>query len=165
MSHIFVSRQTGEWDAVALKTGRHPLEDEDALLLQSTVDEWGDEADRIWTVLVGEHTDLHLNGEPLPVGVAVLTHRDELRCEGSPPVYFSTETQAEVVPYSRSDEPRCPRCAQSIQQSEDCVRCPSCGVLHHQRDDRACWTHVGNCALCDQPTDLDGSLQWSPEGL
>jgi hypothetical protein len=108
---------------------------------------------------------LLINGEPLASGIAVLRHRDEIRLGGRPPAYFSSERLAQIETYRDTDGPRCPRCAQTISPGDACVRCPSCEVLHHQRPDRPCWTHIERCALCQQPTDLESGLCWAPDEL
>ncbi len=124
-----------------------------------------DGAASAWAVLAGRTARVAVNGESLALGVAVLRHRDELRIEGAGPLYFSDERLARVEPCDREDGPRCPRCAQPIPCGDLAVRCPGCGVLHHQLPQRPCWTHLPRCALCDVPTSLEGDLSWTPEDL
>src|SRR5262245_18008057 len=134
----------------------------DTLLLR--VPELPDRAES-WALLPNRAARVLRNGEPLVLGLAVLRHRDELRVDGAEAFYFSTERLAVVEPCARDDAPRCPRCAQAIERGEPAVRCPGCGVLHHQLSDRPCWTHLPRCALCDQSTDLAAGFRWTPEAL
>lgn len=118
-----------------------------------------------WAVLCGEKAELYVNGELVRIGFRELRHKDEVRLGGGAAVYFSTEETARVVSYARDDAPRCPRCAQAIDKGDRSVRCPGCGVVFHELEERRCWTYAETCALCDQPTALDGVLRWSPEDL
>lgn len=124
-----------------------------------------DDAEATWAVLCGEDAELWVNGGWVRIGLRMLRHMDEVRLGGGAPFYFSTERIAEVERYARDDAPRCPRCSHAIEKGEASVRCPSCGVVFHQRDKRPCWTYAETCALCDQPTALDAGLRWSPEEL
>jgi hypothetical protein len=106
---------------------------------------------------------LHVNGVALDVGIRVLRDRDEVRV-GDARAYFSAEALPVVVAFPGAERPVfCPRCQQEIAPQSAAVRCPSCGVWHHQADELPCWTYDAKCALCDQPTALDGGLRWSPE--
>lgn len=182
MARVFVPNAAGAWDALALDAARYQLADanppaiatddaeralrEGALLVRANrVDGPAEPDGETWVALAGDRARLRINGEPLALGIAVLRHRDELRLGGDAPFYFSTERPAEVQVYPHDDAPRCPRCAQAIGRDEPCVRCPGCGVRHHQREDRPCWTYAPSCALCDQPTELDAGLRWTPEVL
>jgi len=119
-----------------------------------------------WILLLHTHGAVRINGEPVPTGIWALRHRDEIRLDDER-CFFSAEREAVVETYRGTDEPRCPRCAVAIQQGEECVRCPAagCGVLHHQRAGRECWTHTPKCGLCDQRTELGAGWSWSPEDL
>jgi hypothetical protein len=139
------------------------------LLLRIVASDAADEVaatdDASWAAVASPDARLRVNGEPIAIGLAVLRHRDELRIDGAAPFYLSTERLAAVEACARDDAPRCPRCAQPIERGEPCVRCPGCGVVHHELAERPCWTHLPSCALCDQPTDLAAGLRWSPEEL
>lgn len=124
----------------------------------------GETRDASWLIFAGADTLLRVNGERRTLGVTALHHRDEVQLDAAPPFYFSTERLARVEIHA-GDELNCPRCAQAIVPTDPCVACPGCGVRHHQRDDRACWTHTPSCVLCGHTTDLDAGLQWSPEEL
>jgi hypothetical protein len=137
------------------------MEGGDALLLRLRAG--SDVAGSGWAVVAHSDVRVVLNGEPVVVGVAVLRDRDEMRIGVSEPAYLSMERLAAVEPCERDDAPRCPRCANPIERGELSVGCPGCGVRHHQRADRECWTYLPTCAMCDQPTDLAAGLRWTPE--
>jgi hypothetical protein len=118
-----------------------------------------------WVVLAGRDARLRLNGVPVALGLAALRHRDELCFDGGTPLYFSTERVVSLETYEASDSPRCPRCTLGIEAGDGYVRCPGCGVLHHQCQARECWTYTESCALCDQSSDLAAGLRWSPDLL
>lgn len=123
------------------------------------------EADGQWVLLArGEERLLH-NGHPVTAGMRVLAHRDSLALEGREAVYFSTEEAARIEPFAGSTKPSCPRCRLEIPLGQSTVKCPRCGVFHHEMDERNCWTYAQTCALCAQPTALDTGPQWSPESL
>jgi hypothetical protein len=114
--------------------------------------------------LVAPPTAATLNGLPLWLGIAVLEDRDEVT--GETRAYFSTEVTAEVAPYAL-DRGTCPRCKRPLVRGASAVRCPGCGVWHHQDDSDGftCWTYGPTCACCAQPTALDAGFRWSPEDL
>jgi len=135
-------------------------------------------AQELWFLLARKSARLDLNGAALALGARLLCDRDEIVVYGDDPsavlhFYFSTERQAEVVPFPGSDgaEVRCPRCKQPIEKGQMAVRCPSpsCGVWHHQHEEPKkkllCWTYGPTCALCPHPSRLDGSYRWTPEDL
>jgi hypothetical protein len=181
MSRIFIPT-SDEWDVESLEgaacslrhaaCGETPVlwdgqegEDASADVRLLRVGEGADITGGGWALVADGSVRLLVNGEPLAVGIALLRDRDELRVGGGEPVYFSAERLACVEACERDDAPRCPRCAQSIARGELSVRCPGCGVLHHQRAERECWTYLEKCALCDQATDLASGLRWTPEGM
>lgn len=135
----------------------------DALLVRGSVLSGG--SSPAWFVCAHPAARILVNGEPLDLGIALLRHRDELRLPGAAPLYFSAERFAKVEPCTRTDSPRCPRCAQPIACGEPAVCCPACDVLHHQLPDRPCWSHLPRCGLCERATDLDAGLSWTPEEL
>jgi hypothetical protein len=106
-----------------------------------------------------------VNGSRLDLGIRVLRDRDELRAGGGR-VFFSTETLAVVVPFPGAGKPTfCPRCKLEIALGSPVVRCPGCGVYHHQSEEFPCWVYAPRCALCDHPTALDAGYRWVPEDL
>jgi predicted RNA-binding Zn-ribbon protein involved in translation (DUF1610 family) len=118
-----------------------------------------------WVLLAASQGVL-VNGLPLHTGIRVLSDRDEICLGAAGAVYFSTETLATVEVFPGSEQPvYCPRCKQEIAPGSNAVKCPQCGVWHHQSEELPCWTYSPRCALCDQPTELGGSYRWSPEEL
>ena len=115
-------------------------------------------------VLIASNSVLH-NGWPISAGIRVLAHRDSLAIDGWAPVFFSTEEPARVQDFAARGPVTCPRCRTAIPPGAHSVRCPACGVVHHETKDRNCWTYAATCALCAQPTALDAGLQWTPELL
>jgi hypothetical protein len=81
------------------------------------------------------------------------------------PVFFSTEEAACIETFTGTGSVTCPRCRTAIVPGQPVVRCPDCGVVHHEVADRNCWTYAKTCALCAQLTALDTGLRWSPEAL
>ena len=175
MAHLWVQDDTDGWvvfplaspflalpdalPAAGLRT-RERQPSPDATLLRSV----GPSGAR-W-VLLAPSRGVLLNGVPLLTGIRVLLDRDEIQFGAAGSVYFSSEALATVEGFPGSEQPLfCPRCKEGIAPGAKAVRCPHCGVWHHQTDDLPCWTYAPHCALCDQPTDLDGSYRWSPEEL
>jgi len=119
-----------------------------------------------WVLLVSGDCPVTVNGAPVLTGIRVLADRDEIRIAGADPVFFSTETLPVVEPFPGG--PRtvyCPRCKLPIQPGTPAVRCPGCGVFHHQLDERPCYTYAPACAACGAPAELSGGYRWVPEGL
>ena len=121
--------------------------------------------DNPWVLLLQPGQRVLHNGQPIAAGARVLAHRDSLALEGEEPVFFSTEEAACVEPFAGADPVTCPRCRDAISTGQPAVKCPGCSVTHHETHDRNCWTYAATCALCPQPSALDGALQWSPESL
>ena len=103
-----------------------------------------------------------VTGASLEAGVRALRHRDELRL-GPARAWFSTERLAGIETWVGDETPGCPRCATPVEPGHSFVRCPACEVVHHQMDDRDCWTHADRCALCSQPSALDAGFRFRPE--
>mgnify|MGYP001393648662 CR=1 FL=1 len=118
-----------------------------------------------WVVLAGAPRAALVNGLPVLAGVRTLGDRDELRIEGRPSMFFSTERIAELSTFpGHAQRLSCPRCREPIDAGTPAVRCPHCDVWHHERPDRSCWTYSAQCATCGHPTALDAGLTWTPEG-
>lgn len=118
-----------------------------------------------WLLLAEADASVHVNGLPVPHGIAALADRDEIRLPEGLRVFFSTERLAHVTPYPH-DAPRgfCPRCKQPLQSGGAAVRCPGCGLWHHASTELPCWTYADHCAAgCPQPTALDAGFRWTPE--
>jgi hypothetical protein len=115
--------------------------------------------------LITSSPALRLNGAQVPLGLAILEDRDEIRLPAVH-AWFSTETQAQVEPFPPSaTRGFCPRCKQAIDPGSSAVRCPGCGLWHHASDDLPCWTYAPTCAACAHTTDLDAGFRWTPEDL
>ena len=120
-----------------------------------------------WLLIAGPNPSrVNVDGLPLQLGIRVLRDRDEVRV-GNLRMFYSAETLARIVPFSKTDakKPLCPRCRQPIVEQTPAVRCPQCGVWYHQSEDLPCWTYSEECALCDQPTELEAGYRWTPENL
>ena len=119
-----------------------------------------------WFLFATGRGGVFVNGLPVPLGMRALADRDEIRLAGAEPAFFSTETLAAVAAYPGAERPvDCPRCLLPIEPGTPAVRCPRCGVWHHENAERNCWTYARTCRLCPQPTALDAGYGWSPEDL
>ncbi|NOT27654.1 MAG: hypothetical protein HOP16_16325 [Acidobacteria bacterium] len=121
------------------------------------------EATHTWALLTTSRA-LRLNGDPVPLGVALLDDRDEIRLPDLT-VWFSTEAQAHVEPFPESTRGFCPRCKQPIEVATPAVRCPGCALWHHASDELPCWSYASTCAACSKDTALDAGYRWTPEDL
>lgn len=107
---------------------------------------------------------IRINGRLELLGLRLLHDRDRLEVRGLPPFYFSTESLAAVEKFPGSEKTVfCPRCRDAIHAGADAVRCPGCGMWHHQMAGRNCFTYAETCALCSQRSALDGRYRWTPE--
>jgi hypothetical protein len=120
----------------------------------------------VWTLLGGRGASLHVNGQPLVLGIRALRDRDEISIAGKR-CFFSTEDLARIVPFpGLAQLAFCPRCKQKMEPGEHAVTCPHCRTWHHQSDKCPCWTYDSTCALCHlQSTALDAGYAWTPENL
>lgn len=120
-----------------------------------------------WALLAGPHRRVWVNGSRLDLGLRLLDDRDHIRLDSSRSYYFSAEMLARAKIYTGGAQPiQCPRCKTEVLAGSRAVRCPGCGVWHHQTDERPCWTHAPTCALCDRTTELEGAhYRWVPEGI
>ena len=123
------------------------------------------EAGRKWAVLVSGAVALRHNGAPVTAGLRILDHRDAIGLDGHAPLFFSTEELAHVETFAFDTSVSCPRCRSEVRHGDAVVRCPLCGVAHHETPERNCWTYAETCALCAQATALDAGLRWTPEDL
>lgn len=181
MSHVWIADEEGTWSPTELEhetyllsgsgltdpaeTGTPPADPDLPRLHRVT------NGQSAWAVMHSPEAPLWLNGDVLPAGIRLLTDRDELlfRPGGDIPlvrVYFSTEALAQVQHFPEGMKSTvCPRCKQRLDEGDEAVRCPACGMWHHQREDRQCWTYAEHCAMCDCGTDLDQGYRWTPEEL
>ena len=138
---------------------------EGGLLLRS---QQAGSSDSGWFLLASPDAGVLINGVRLGSGIRRLADRDSIRVAGGSAAYFSIEQLAAVETFAAAESVYCPRCKLEIERGHAVVRCPSCGVFHHERaaEGQTCWTYAPTCALCDQPTDLDNSeFRWTPGGL
>ena len=143
-----ILRQLGEGDSLI-----------DVVLLCTRVAEVGS-----WVLIAGVGSCVTVNGIPMATGIRVVSDQDRIRVPSADDVYFSTESLARVEDFPGLDQISfCPRCKQEIEKSARAVKCPSCGVWHHQTDELNCWTYADVCALCTQLTDLSTGFRWTPE--
>lgn len=128
-----------------------------------------------WALLADRGAELHVNGLRLPAALAVLRDRDQIRAVDGATVFFSTETLPVMEPFAGADHAViCPRCKQPISKGDPAVRCPGCGIWHHQSEEKPCWLGYvadgegfNSCALCDYSVALfpDADFRWTPEEL
>ncbi len=159
--------------APAVAASAVPLERSPALLAPASTDA-ADSCDR-WVLLGDPLSRVCLNGLLLVTGIRVLRNKDEIQAGDGGPVYFSTERLPAVEVFAASvHSAKCPRCQQEIASGAAAVRCPACGIWHHQSEELPCWTGYVNedrgfktCALCDYIVSLypDAEFQWTPEGM
>ena len=137
----------------------------------------GGSGSELWAVLGSQ--SVFVNGDPLLLGIRVLTDRDELRIGGEPPFYFSSERLAKVEPFPGVDRRTfCARCKTEIYEGTPAVKCPNCNVWCHESGSEAsgpgseadalpCWSYPGtvSCPMCGQSNDFDAGYRWTPEGL
>lgn len=185
MAHLWTANGSGEWRVEPIEGGRVSLLARRQLAASSQ-----DERDPIgrapaivsvalptaeaWVLIGARHSRVRVNGDSVATGIRVLRDRDEIQVDGRR-LYFSTETLARVVPFAddppsrSSGEARaravpCGRCRGPIAAAADAVKCPACGIWHHQSAELPCWRYADTCAACPQPTDLDAGFRWTPDG-
>lgn len=56
---------------------------------------------------------------------------------------------------SNNDINNCPFCLSKVEESDQSVKCPKCGVVHHAE----CWKANGSCSVYG----CDGWAEWSTE--
>ena len=179
MAHFWLRDDDGDWVVLPLDPGFWDLAadpprrlrgkrsrsraGDTALLLSSGS---GTDAEpTCWLVLTSGGSDLRINGWPARSGICALEDRDELRIDQRT-LYFSTERLAATGPFAAGANPLfCPRCKQTLEDDTAAVRCPGCGVWHHQSEQLPCWSYAPTCALCEQSTDLEAGFRWTPEEL
>ena len=118
-----------------------------------------------WLLLCG--LQVAVNGDPVVLGIRALQDRDTIRVAQSGPVIFSLETLPQVVAYPATLKPvSCARCGEPVAPGDLAVQCPHCATWYHQKTEHEyqCWTYAAQCT-CGHATALDGSYNWSPEGL
>jgi hypothetical protein len=177
MAHLWITNEEDQWAALQLESDAYALKGNlpkaigqpvgdgpvlsEVLLLHSR-----GAANGAWVLIASNEAGVSVNGMPLSVGIRALEDHDEIRVQDEGTIYFSTERLARVEEFPGSDQALfCPRCKQEIEKHKSAVKCPSCGVWHHQTDELNCWTYSDACALCSQQTDLSAGFRWTPEEL
>ncbi|MEK6409094.1 MAG: PHD finger domain-containing protein [Acidobacteriota bacterium] len=177
MAHLWVRDEAERWAVLPLgheaftlaanppQPIRRPLGEGDAFSSILLVSARGAQSPD-WVLVAAARSGVSVNGVPLAAGMRVVVDRDEIHIPGAGSLYFSTESLARVEELPGSGQTLfCPRCKQGIENASSAVKCPGCGVWHHQTEELNCWTYSEVCALCAQPTDLSAGFQWTPEEL
>ena len=172
MAHLWLRDAEGDWAVLLLEAPGLDLSTSPPRHLTSTTEAAPDWSCCLvasaagWSLLAAAQCDLRVNGEAVPTGLRLVEDRDEIRVGRGVYAYFSAEVLAVVEPLPGGErELFCGRCKQVIAEGADSVRCPACGVWHHQNDELPCWLYSEACSLCDQLTELEGQFRWTPEGL
>ena len=177
MVNLWLQDTDRQWAVLPLTGDRLPLDATLPGLARGADAEFGRaelvrsaEPDREWVLLAQGEDNLRVNGLPLPLGIRVLRHRDEIRLGSLGTAFFSTETLARVVEYPGPTAVECARCRVEIQKGFLAVQCPNCDVWFHEGPDEAgkdrpCFTYAPTCVYCPHGTRLDAGYQWSPEDL
>ena len=122
--------------------------------------------DAVWALLTAGTKPVRVNGYPVAAGIRVLEDRDEISSASIGRRFFSTERLATVTPFPGGDRPIfCPRCKQPVEPSTPVVRCPACGITHHQSDEYPCWGYADHCGVCSQETSLERGYRWTPDEI
>lgn len=188
MAHMWVKRGADGWTPLQLDDGVNLMSADDLgtrLPARAETSASGDGATSAeavvirrrrcegdtWVVAAPPGVGLHVNGWLMRLGLRVLRDKDQLRVGNTGPFFFSTERLPHVETMAEPASPTlCPRCKLPIVGGKLGVRCPRCGVLHHQYDELPCWygyegKPFERCTNCDQPVATEGKLQWTPEEL
>ena len=171
MSHLWVRDSRGDYATVPLSDDPldmsqsppapllRPTDTPDAVLVPTA----REPGVLKWVLLWRPGQEVAINGLPLDTGVRLLHDRDEICVGRSAPVFFSAEALAHVEPFAGSDrEMFCPRDKIEVEKGAPSVRCPRCGVVYHQSEERPCWTYHTECAICGRSTELEAGYEWAP---
>ncbi|MBK8060500.1 MAG: hypothetical protein IPK33_22195 [Gemmatimonadetes bacterium] len=115
----------------------------------------------LWCLLAAPRPVLRVNGAPLVAGIRLLADRDEIRVDDGT-WYFSSEALARIEAFAASHATPCARCQQPIAPGAMAVRCPGCGLWHHESDASRCFSYAETCAGCPQPSAADAGYCWTP---
>jgi hypothetical protein len=175
MAHLWVKGATGEWEVFPLAGCPTSLAERPPRVLAGAPDGVPEDAGVLllrcagagspeWLLLTRPGVEVQVNGLPLALGIRRLGDRDEIWVRGVGTFHFSVEELAAVESFQGAEQAIfCPRCRQEIAPGTAAVRCPCCGVWHHQHDELPCWSYAEHCALCPQVTDLESGYRWIPE--
>ena len=178
MAHLWVRDGETEWAVAPLggdvftfvpeapHIAQRAPDDGETALMRATPHDAAVEVETLWVLLVSEATQVRVNGSAVVEGIRALDDRDEICGPAVEQCFFSTEQLASVVPSPGGERPTfCPRCKLPVETASPAVRCPVCGVWHHQDDRHPCWSYSEECAVCRHDTDLERGYRWSPEEL
>ncbi len=168
MAHLWLhDGDEDRWAVVPLEGGAVPLSAASTeILLLATPSSGPSSGGPNWVLLTGVDTAVGINGLPVKNGIRVLADRDEIIIAGRERYYFSTETLAAIQTFAGTDRRLfCPRCKDEIARGDTTVKCPQCRLVHHQSEDRPCWTYAETCAACAQQSDLQHGYRWTPDSL
>ncbi len=115
-----------------------------------------------WVLVCRGGREVRVNGMPVVLGMRVLQDRDEVVVRGQQ-YYFSRERLpvVEVFP-GVGRAVFCPRCKQEIRAGVLAVRCPACGLWHHETSELNCWPYAPRCSDWDSSCRSRASLAaWS----
>lgn len=168
MAHLWIRDDTDQW-AVYLLTGTCSFDDlsADTLLRQENIGAVSlipvsDANTEEWHVVAGLRVGVRVNGLPLLTRIRHLRDQDQIAV-AQRWAYFSTEERAHCAPFPGADRKLfCARCRQELFAGVEAVKCPQCGVWHHQSEELPCWTYAAHCGLCSQLTDLNAGYRWQP---
>jgi DNA-directed RNA polymerase subunit RPC12/RpoP len=177
MAHLWIQNKTRKWAVSPLSglelTLRSIVADsiiqgvaadgipEDVHLIRA-----GNDNQEEWSILAAMESGVTVNGIPLLLGLQVLKDRDEIRWDQDGSAFYSSEELAAIVDFPTEDRKIfCPRCKQQIAPETPAVRCPRCGIWHHQSEQLPCYTYADKCAVCSRETNLDGGYDWIPEEI
>ncbi len=127
-----------------------------------------DAGSALWSLLAPPEAGVRLNNSPLENGMRLISDRDSIRVPGQSMLFFSAERLARIEAFPGTADIYCARCKLLLSKGDPAVRCPQCGVWHHEcaDNDRNCWTYTNTCSLCDQSTGLDcAEYRWTPGSL
>lgn len=117
-----------------------------------------------WVLVDIAGNDVRVNGFPPVGGLRVLQDRDEIRVHPLRALFFAAVSRPCVEEFIGGDEAiNCALCCKPMEARQLAVRCPLCHLWFHQSAESRCWEYRPACS-CGQPTALDGSYQWVPEG-
>jgi hypothetical protein len=166
MSCLWIEAVAGEWVPHTVPPGR-PVAGEDlgvpgiALLVLPRQGAVLLARDGVW---------VRVNGEPVPGGMRILEHADEVLVEDVRLV-FSQQGAPVVVTFTAAEGqrlPTCPVCRGPVRAGMQAVQCPGCGRWFHQHEGegqpaRPCWTYAAACRFCQHPTAFDAEAAWRPD--
>jgi hypothetical protein len=125
-----------------------------------------DDDQRQWAILARpDEEPVHVNGDPVLLGVRALHDRDAIQFGGGERIYFSTESAPVVEAYGAGKTPvACARCGTLIHPGDLSVKCGKCAAIFHQSPDLPCFTYADHC-ICGHPTTMNDDNCWRPDEI